>query len=374
MSRRGVWPLLMVLGMLAVSCGSGEGEGTSTTPDATTPVPTPTTEATTTAAEQPADGPEIEAYLVEMSNLAADVDTQLSDFECSYNEQFSPGFCGGFEDGGFVEEGDEYEPPPEPSEEEQFAYQQGLWLGMFDIQLAHADVLGAVDVPNGFESAHQDYVNSYRSYFTYVRDQVAGFGDLDELFEFFNAIFDPLAAVPVELEQLFLAMVETCRSVQDLGTGAGYRSDLGCPTPPPEPVSMTVETGDQWSATPNPLPVGDGLVQMTITNTGAEPIRPVVLDIFEGDPLDLPLVDGVVDISKSGEFDPASGFAEFVLAYAGENEVFIDEFGVTGEPPELLPGESVEAALWSEGTMVVFDYQPGQFEAGAYVVVERSGT
>lgn len=370
MSRRGVWPLLMVLGMVAVSCGSGQGEGTSTTPVATTPVPTPTAETTTTAAEPPADGPEIEAYLVEMSNLAADVDSQAAEFECSYNEQFSPGFC----DGNFVEEGEEFEPPPEPTEEELLEYQRGYWLGTFDLHLAHADVLESVVVPKGFESAHQNYVNSYRAYFSYVRDQVAGLTDLDQFVEFFNAIFDPLAALPDEHEQLLLAAVETCRSLEDLGADAGYQSDLGCPTPPPEPISMTVEIGAQWSATPNPLPVGDGLVQMTITNTGAEPIRPVVLDIFEGDPLDLPVVDGVVDISKSGELDPASGFAEFGLAYAGENEVFIDEFGVTGEPPELFPGESVEAVVWSEGTMVVFDYQPGQFEAGAYVVVERSGT
>ena len=36
--------------------------------------------------------------------------------------------------------------------------------------------------------------------------------------------------------------------------------------------------------------------------------------------------------------------------------------------------ESIEAAVWSEGTLVFFDYRQGEFEAGAYVVVERSGT
>lgn len=361
MSRRGVWPLLMALGILAVSCGSGESEQTSVTPIVTTPVLTPTTEATTTT-EPASDGQEVEGYLVEMSNLAADLNSQQSEFECSYNEQFSPGFCGVE----FVEEGEEFEPPPEPTEEEQFEYQRGYWLGIFDIRLAHANVLESVVAPTGFESAHQEYVNSYRDYFSFVRNQVAGFRDLDEFFEFLNTIFDPLAELPAEQEQLLLAMVDSCRSLEVLGTDAGYRTDLGCPSPPEQPVSIDVEMGDEWSASPNPLPVGDGLVLMTITNAGAEAVRPVVVQIFEGDPLDLPVVGGVVDISRSGEFDPASGYAEFYVHYAGEG------WEVIGEPLELSPGESVEAVVWSEGTLVVLDYRHGEFEAGAYVVIERS--
>jgi hypothetical protein len=362
----------MVLGLLAVSCGSGEGEeGTSSTSVVTTPVLTSTTEATTTT-EPASDDQEIEGYLVVMSNLASDIDSQAAEFECSYNEQFSPGFC----DGNFVEEGEEFEPPPEPTEEELLEYQRGYWLGTFDLHLAHADVLESVVAPRGFESAHQNYVNSYHAYFSYIRDQVAGLTDLGEFVEFFNAIFDPLAALPDEHEQLLLAVVETCRSLEGLGTDAGYRSDLGCPTPPPEAISINVEISDQWSAMPNPLPVGDGLVHMTITNTGAETIRPVVLDIFEGDPLDLPVFDGVVDLSRSGAIDPASRYAAFGLAYWGDAEIFTGEdSNLTGEEPsELLPGESVEAVIWSDGTMLIFDYRQGEFEAGAYVVVERSGT
>jgi hypothetical protein len=301
-----------------------------------------------------------------MSNLAADLDAELAAFEQARFEETVPPF---------VEPGEEQPPQTLPPEDELFEDEHTYWLDYFDLYVAHADVLDAVDAPSGFESAHHDYVNSYRDYFSYVRDQVARFGDLDELFEFFNAIFDPLAALPVEHEQLLLAAVETCRSLEELGTDAGYRTDLGCPTPPPEPISMTVEIGDQWSATPNPLPVGDGLVQVTITNTGAEPIRPVVLDIFEGDPLDLPIIDGVVDLSRSGvSFDASSRFSYFGIVYPGHEMLFGEDSTVLGEPPELLPGESIEAVIWSEGTMVVFDYQPGGFETGAYVVVERSGT
>jgi len=362
MSRRGVWPLLMVLGLFAVSCGSGEVAEISTIAVATTRVPAETT-VPTTGGEPASDGQEVEAYLVEMSNLAADLDIQVAEFEQAHFEATSPPF---------VEPGEEQPPQTLPPEDELFEDQHNYWLGYFDLHLEHADVLDAVDAPNGFESAHQDYVNSFRNYFSYVREQVAGFGDLDELFEFFNAIFDPLAELPAGHEERWLAVVDSCRSLVDLGSDAGFRTDLGCPSPPEEPIAIDVQIGDEWSATPNPLPVGDGLVLMTITNTGSDVIRPVVVQIFGGDPFDLPVVDGVVDLSRDGEFDPSSGFASFGIGYAGLDQVFVDEFGVTGEPPELLPGESVEAVIWSEETMVVFDYRPGEFEAGAHVVIERS--
>ena len=376
MRTEAVGVLLVTLGVFVVSCGPG---GTQPGPSATDQTasgpttvsePTTTTEPTTTS--EPTDaGADVESYLVEMANLAADVATQLSDFECSYNEQFWPGFCSG----GFVEEGDEIEPPPEPTEEELFAIHQGLWLGMFDIRLAHADVLGPVSAPHGFENAHQQYVNSYRAYFTYLRDQVAGFVEPDQLFEFFNAIFDALAPAPPELEALLLAMVETCQSLEDLGSDAGYRSDLGCPSPPEEAVSVDVEIDEEWSATPNPLPVGDGLVHMTITNTGTRDIRLVALQMFSGDPLDLPSVDGVVDLSKDGVFEPGSGFAEFGLAYPGHEVIFTEgDSKVTGEVPEFSPGQTVEVVVWSEGTIVVLDYTSDEFENGAYVVIERSGS
>lgn len=356
-----VWPVLIVLGMLAGSCGS---EG-SLAPATTTSVSTPTTESTTTTEPASYDR-EIEAYFVELSNLAADLNRQQGDFECSYNEQFFQGVCG---HGEFVEEGEEFEPPPVPTEEEQFEYQRGYWLGMFELHLAHADVFDSVEPPHGFESAHHAYASSYRAYFSYLRDRVAAFINLNELFELFDVIFDPLAELPPDLEQLLDATVESCRTLGDLGSDEGLRADLDCPDPREEPVAVEVEIGDRWSATPNPLQVGDGLVAMTIVNRGSKALRPVVIEIWEGDPLNLPIVDGFVDISRSGvEFDAASDFTPFGLSYAGEN------WEAEGEPLELLPGESVEVAVWGEGTLVVFDYQQGEFEAGAYVVIERSRT
>lgn len=367
--RRPAWMLLVVFGLLAVSCGVSESEQTSPTTVGTTS-PTTTTSTSVSTTELAATDQDVETYLVEMSNLAADLDNRLQEFECSYNEQFSPGFCGG----GFVEEAEDYEPPPEPTDEELLEYQRGYWQGALDLRLAHADMLASIQPPSGFETAHMAYVDDFRAYFAYVEDEIAGFESLSEFEAFFTALFDPLAEVPAEHERLLLAMVESCRSLEILGEDAGFETDLGCPSPPDEPVFVTVEIGEDWSAAPNPLAVGDGLVAMTITNMGTEAIRPVVLDIFEGDPLQLPVVDGVVDLSRSGvvfdELAPST-MPAFGLSYAGE-EVFVDEFGISGQPPELSPGASVEAQIWSAGTIVVFDYRPGEFEAGAYVIIDRS--
>jgi len=361
MRTRAVWPLAVVLGIFAAGCGPATSEETVTTPAVSA---TPDTIAPTTgvSAEPSAANEDVSAYLVEMANLAADIDSQAAEFECSYNEQFSPGFC----DGNFVEEGGEFEPPPEPTEEEQLEYQRGLWLGMFDLHLAHADVLESTVAPSGFESAHQAYAAAYRAYFALLRDGVAGLATLSEFELFFAPLFDPLAAVPADLEGALFRAVDACGSLEEMAAEAGVRADIGCPTPPPKPVSVDVEVGDVWVAAPNPLEVGEGLITMRITNTGAEPIRPVVLDISEGEPLDLPIVNGVVDLSRSGEFDPASGYAEFYLHYAGEN------WEVNGDPLELSPGQSVDAVIWSEQVLVVFDYRQGEFESGAHLVIDRS--
>lgn len=359
--------LLVIVGVLATSCGPASTEQTTPSPEPTVSDSTTTTDATTTTAAR-ADRLEVEPYLVEMSNQAADIERQISDFECSYNEQFFPGSCASE----FVDVGQDAEPPPEPTEDEYFVYSQGLWVGMFEMRVAHADVLDAIEPPAGFEEAHQEFVESYLAYFTYLRDRVSGFSDLDELQEFFDAMFDPIGEPPPGQLERYMPFVESCRALEELGAGAGYRTGLGCPEPPPEPEAIDVEIGDVWSATPNPLPVGDGLVSMRITNRGPRDVRPVVLHTYEGDPLDLPVIDGVVDLSRDGMIDPSSGHTGFNLVYAGEDAVFIDESGVTGKPPLLMSGQTVEAVIWSGETMVVFDYEPGRFEAGAYVVVERS--
>jgi len=348
MRKSALWPLAVVLGVLAVSCRPAELEETS-----------------------PTHGDEVGDYLLEMYNLANDLRYQLYDFECSYNEQFSPGLCGVE----FVEEGEEFEPLVY-TDGELFGQQRGLWLGFFDLHLGHANALEKADVPQGFESAHQDYLDAFRAYFTYLYDQVAASSDLAELEDIFNPIFDPLAEISPRYEQLLLAVVETCRSLEDLGTEAGNDPDLECPSPPPEMMSVEVDVGE-WTAVPGSLPAVEGLVVITITNRGSRPIRPVAVEIVEGDPANLPVVDGLVDIALTGTLYSASGHTTFGVVHPGDLfgrdcALFGENCVLPREAPVLQPGESVEAESQGSGPIVVFDYQPGEFESEAYVVIERS--
>lgn len=90
-----VEPLLVWSAVLVVACGPAQSEQTTVSSTVTTPASTAVPKDIPTTATQSADDDEVESYLVAMSNLSADVNSQLGDFECSYNEQFSPGFCSG---------------------------------------------------------------------------------------------------------------------------------------------------------------------------------------------------------------------------------------------------------------------------------------
>lgn len=98
--------------------------------------------------------------------------------------------------------------------------------------LAHAEALDSITPPPVFEATHDEYVDGFRSYFAYVQDQVADFNSLDDLQSFVGqALMDPLA--DPQLEKLFVTAAEACEALEDLGSDAGYQTDLGCPGPPP---------------------------------------------------------------------------------------------------------------------------------------------
>ena len=360
MRRAVVFVLLLISAGCASQPGGVVNPSSSTTTSAqvsSTDDPTPTE---TSSDEALSD------YLVEMSNLDADLQIRLGSFEQSYNESF---WGVGFDDFEEPAEGDE--PPPPPSDDEMLEYLSGYWQGHFDQVRSHVDELNQVAPPPGFEELHQDYAAAYEQFAEWMADRFAGFITLEEYYE----LLDPLLSgtsdgVPEELQALYAEMIESCRAIEDTAREEGLGADIGCPNPPADPISVTVTIGPSWAAEPDPLPVGDGLVEITIVNTDQEAVIPIVLDVWEGDPSNLPLVDGLVDLSRSGMYEGALDYAVFQVVFVAEVEV--TESGLSDTPPALLPGETIVADVWASGTLVVFDYRKGAFESGAYVVVERS--
>lgn len=140
-------------------------------------------------------------------------------------------------------------------------------------------------------------------------------------------------------------------------------------------MAVDVQVGGPWQADPNPVGVTDAHIVLTLTNVGDEPIQPIVIGIFEGDPTNLPVIDGVVDLTRSGiSSDPESDFTLFGLIYPDVSGDQGDSI-VSNPPPILAPGESVEidgfAGGGGGGLIVIFDYRAGEYEAGSFVVIEE---
>ncbi len=352
-ARVGTW--LAAIALVVAACGTAIGGD-----------PAGSQEATTTKAGEAASSSDVDpsAYFVELINSEADTKERLSGFHDEYNLEV---FGEGYND--FVPEGEEPDPPPEPTPEEMLEYQRGYWLGTFGIYLDGVDEIAALEVPVEFAKAHVAFVDSSRAFYGTLRDRVSQLTDLTEFEVLLTPLFDPLVPMPAEIGSLYAALGAACTALESQGRDAGYAVDLDCPEPPAEVVTVDVEAEEVWSASPNPLATGDGPVQIHITNTGSEPIRPVVLDQIDGDPLDLPVLNGLVQIEKGGTSD--SSHTSFNLAYPGV-EGFVDETGLIAQPPELAPGDSIVAAVWGSGPIVILDYRAGQFEVGAFVVIERS--
>jgi hypothetical protein len=298
----------------------------------------------TTAAPLPTTQPEDPtAYLVELSNLVAEYMDRAGRFGQDYTEQNAQPV----------------------TEQEKIDFMAGFLDGLADAPLEHAAAVAAVAAPSSFEAAQYRYVNSLRLLYEEWRHTISGFTTLAELEAFWAS-----ASLPGSLGDLQLEFIAACTELEETAAAAGYALDMQCPEPPPEVFEVTVEVGSGWIATPHRLPRGTDLVAIQITNASAEPIRPVVLDIFQGDPTNLPVGEGLVDLSLSGVTDPSSGYAAFGLAYP--NGLLGDDSRVQGEPPELSPGESITVQLWVSGDVVIFDYRDGEYEAGSYLVIERS--
>ncbi len=172
---------------------------------------------------------------------------------------------------------------------------------------------------------------------------------------------------PADFEVLNTVYVESCRYLERAGIEAGYESSLSCPEPPPEAVTIDVQVGGPWAASTNPLPSGDLVVDLALTNVGDETIRLAVVIIFEGDPTALPVVDGIVDLRRSGITE--IGFTAFGLVYPDDRD---SENAPTPVAPELRPGETLTVTEFlSSNIIVIFDNRPGEYEAGNYIVIEQ---
>ena len=339
--------VLVGLALVISACATDQTDpaNVSTTP------PTPTTAGSPTSSlpPEPTGDPEaVEDYLVAMSNLEGDLGDRLSNNETRCNE---------------LTEGLE-EPTEEQVIENGRCHLSGLIEGMGE----HATALAALSAPSGFESAHSDYVDAIQAWVDQMRTDSADLTTPDEIFDYLSMIFFGFEVTPA-MEALMLAQATSCRTLEQLGNEAGYSVHLGCPQEPMEALTVDVQMGGPWMADPNPLVAFEGDVDMTLTNVGDEPIQPVVIVIFEGDPTDLPIVDGVVDLSLSGVTDPSSGFASFGVEYPN---VFGEGDSKVGEVPTLAPGETVTNTMFGgSSVIVVFDYRAGEFEAGSYIVIER---
>ena len=288
------------------------------------------------------------AYLTEMTTLVVEYRDEVAAFPADYAAAN----------------------PPSATDQDSVAFMTGFLLGLAEIGLEHADAIDRVVAPRSFQDAHRAYADAVRRLYERWREVVAGLTTPDQLEAFWAALVDPSTGIPAPLADLDVAFIEACQNLELAAANSGHLLDMLCPQPPAQALVLEVEVGDSWTAAPDPLPLGDGLVELRIVNTGHDPVRPVVLDIFEGDPVDLPVVGGLVDISRSGVFDPPSGHAPFGVAYP--DGLLGDDSHLLAEPPELLPGEFVDARLWISGDIVVFDYRAGEFEAGSYVVIART--
>lgn len=216
--------------------------------------------------------------------------------------------------------------------------------------------------PAAFADAHAHYVDAYFAHFEPILEHTEQLKTVADWEEWWTTLSDT--------SESYVALAEACQEVVDTAAADGYGVDLLCLTPPSEAIEVNVEMGSAWVASPDVVPTGDVVVELAVTNVGDSPVRVVVLDVFDGDPLGLPIENGLVDLAVSGvTFNSDTPSTHFGVAYP---DVFFGEDSQLGEPPpEVGPGETVYATVHGSGPIVVFDYTAGQFEAGAHVVIQR---
>lgn len=137
-------------------------------------------------------------------------------------------------------------------------------------------------------------------------------------------------------------------------------------------ASQVIVTLDTAGFTVQPADVVRGPaggVQLLIVNQTAVVEQVVFISIFAGSPDDLPVVDGLVDVSRCNQI------------FGGEDEDNPSPatFGCFGHLGEASPIEVVQIAAGETlplddgvqpGVHLIVDHQPGSYEAGRYVAFE----
>lgn len=321
----------VVLLLVVVGCGATRSNDTVETTTTEQAIPA-ISDVTTTESPEASKSEDPTDYLVAMANGAADLAEQLRSHEDEVNEQYL-----------------------DPStEDERLAYLEAYYGGESSIYIEYAYHLREVSPPAAFSAAHARYSDTLAEVFEQRLETTEQLTSIEAWAEWLDSLGIATDA--------YLDFIDACEEMEETAEHEGFALDLSCPAPPPEVVEVRVEVGAGWHAEPDLAPTDGVVLELTITNSGDKPVRVVVLDVFGDDPLNLPLADGLVDLTQHG--------VGFGIAYP---ELLTgDDNTLAGPPPEILPGETVTATVWGSGPVVVLDHSVGALERGSYVVIKRA--
>jgi len=162
-------------------------------------------------------------------------------------------------------------------------------------------------------------------------------------------------------------------AVRPIVMGAMLVAVTGCATPTEGP---TIHIGsDGWTADPQAITQTGHVFDVTLVNSLDEPIRFVVIQLNYGEMTDLPVVDGVLDVSRQVLYtsddpgDPGPPVAAYYVIHPG-----VETEGAVGwEPAVLQPGEKATLTVGDPnlgggepGAFAVVSYEPGALERGDF--------
>ncbi len=225
-------------------------------------------------------------------------------------------------------------------------------IGPFD---ADTSLLAALVAPQSLATQHEDYLASRNDWYETAALLAARL-----------TTFEDAAAISQDPDFVRTtdALASRCQALETAANETGFTVSLSCPVPeqpaPTEQVTATIDSAG-WVIEPAGMIDSGGGVVLTITNVDDQPRQPIVAMLFDGDPSDLPLRDGAVDLGQAGVVSDAD--AETAAAHFGLVWPESDGADSPETAPDLAPGDSIDIAVLP-GNYVVFDQLPGAYTAG----------